>query len=44
MMAGRFPKKASENFIRLLKSLSANASYNGLENPETMVVENIRLI
>ena len=33
MMSGRFPKKASENFIRLLKSLNANANYNGLVNP-----------
>lgn len=33
MMSGRFPKKASENFIRLLKSLNANSNYNGLVNP-----------
>ena len=33
MMSGRFPKKASQNFIKLLKSLSANATYNGLEEP-----------
>lgn len=33
IMSGRYPKKASENFIKLLKSLSANANYNGLENP-----------
>ena len=33
MMSGRFPKKASENFIKLLKSLNANSNYNGLENP-----------
>ena len=33
MMSGRFPKKASENFIRLLKSLKANSNYNGLEDP-----------
>ena len=33
MMSGRFPKKASENFIKLLKSLKANSNYNGLENP-----------
>jgi len=37
MMSGRFPKKASQNFIKLLKSLSANATYNGLEEP--MIVE-----
>ena len=33
MMSGRFPKKAAQNFIRLLKSLSANTDHNGLENP-----------
>mgnify|MGYP001587873726 FL=1 len=33
MMSGRYPKKASENFIKLLKSLKANSNYNGLENP-----------
>jgi len=33
IMSGRFPKKATQNFIRLLKSLSANANHNGLENP-----------
>ena len=33
MMSGRYPKKAAENFIRLLKSLNANATYNGMENP-----------
>lgn len=33
IMAGRFPKKASEHFIILLKTLSANANVNGLENP-----------
>lgn len=39
---GRFPKKASESFIKLLKSLSANADYNGLENPVVSeVISNI---
>lgn len=33
IMSGRFPKKATQNFIRLLKSLLANANHNGLENP-----------
>ena len=33
MMSGRFPRKASQNFIKLLKSLLANATYNGLEEP-----------
>ncbi|MBL7059184.1 hypothetical protein ISS08_01910 [Candidatus Pacearchaeota archaeon] len=33
MMSGRFPKKASENFIMLLKSLKSNALANEIENP-----------
>ena len=33
IMSGRFPQKAAKNFIKLLKSLSANATYSGLENP-----------
>src|SRR3972149_5525030 len=33
MMAGRFPKKASESFILILKSLNSNAIYNGIEDP-----------
>lgn len=33
MMAGRYPQNASKYFILILKSLSANASINGLENP-----------
>jgi ribosomal protein L22 len=33
MMSGRFPKNAARNFIKLLKSLSANATYNSLEEP-----------
>lgn len=33
MMSGRYPKKAVQNFIKLLKSLLANANYNGLEEP-----------
>ena len=37
MMSGRYPKKASENFIKLLKSLNANSIYNGLADP--VVVE-----
>ena len=39
MMSGRFPKVASENFIKILKSLSANAVYNNLEDP--IIVEAI---
>ncbi len=33
MMSGRFPKKATEHFIILLKSLAANANVNELEEP-----------
>jgi ribosomal protein L22 len=33
MMSGRFPKKGSEQFIILLKSLLSNSNMNGLENP-----------
>ncbi len=33
MMSGRFPKKASEQFIKLLRSLGANANANNLEEP-----------
>lgn len=33
MMSGRFPKKAASNFLKLLKSLNANANYNKLEDP-----------
>jgi large subunit ribosomal protein L22 len=31
--SGKYPKKATEYFIRLLKSLKANANYNELEEP-----------
>ncbi len=31
--SGRYPKKAVEHFINLLKSLQANANVNGLEEP-----------
>jgi ribosomal protein L22 len=33
IMSGRFPEKAAKQFIILLKSLSSNATHNGLENP-----------
>jgi large subunit ribosomal protein L22 len=33
IMSGRYPKKASEYFIKLLKSLQANANTNELDNP-----------
>jgi len=39
MMSGRYPKKATEHFIKLLKSLLANATANGLENP--IIVESV---
>ncbi|MBU0466256.1 MAG: hypothetical protein KKF39_01110 [Nanoarchaeota archaeon] len=39
MMSGRFPKKAVEHFIKLLKSLEANASVNELDEP--VIVEAI---
>ena len=39
MMSGRYPKKATEYFIKLLKALSANANTNGLDNP--VIVEAI---
>jgi len=41
-MSGRYPKKAAENFIKLLKSLLANSNANELENPViTEAVSNI---
>jgi len=33
MMSGRFPKKASENFIKLLRSLQANANNHNVDEP-----------
>ncbi len=39
MMSGRYPQKAAQRFIVLLKSLSANANVNELENP--IIVEAI---
>lgn len=39
MMSGRFPKNAAQRFIVLLKSLSANANVNELEEP--IIVEAI---
>ncbi len=33
IMSGRYPKKASEYFIKLLKSLSSNANINDINNP-----------
>ncbi len=39
IMSGRFPKKATEHFIKILKNLAANANANELENP--IIVEAI---
>ena len=39
MMSGRFPKKATQNFIKILKNLLANANHNSLEDP--IIVEAI---
>ncbi len=33
IMSGRFPKKAAEHFIKVLKTLTANANVNDLTNP-----------
>ncbi len=33
IMSGRYPKNASEIFIKLLKGLNSNASYLSVENP-----------
>lgn len=33
IMAGRYPIKATEQFVRLLKNLSANSNVNGIEEP-----------
>jgi len=42
IMSGRFPRKATQEFIKLLKSLAANANYLGIENPIiTKAVANI---
>ena len=38
MMSGRYPSKASKQFIKLLKNLSANASVNGLDLDKTRIV------
>ena len=33
MSGGKYPKNATEQFIKLVKSLGANSNYNGIENP-----------
>ncbi len=39
IMAGRYPKNASKEFIALLKQLNANASVNGVENPVIVIAK-----
>ncbi|HTY44014.1 MAG TPA: uL22 family ribosomal protein [Patescibacteria group bacterium] len=39
IMAGRYPLNAIKEFIKLLKSLQANANVNGMDNP--IIVESI---
>ena len=33
MSSGKYPKNASEYFIKLIKNLQANSNYNGIEEP-----------
>ncbi len=33
IMSGRFPKKAAQHFVKLLKNLSTNANFHEIENP-----------
>jgi len=33
MSSGKYPKKATEYIIRVIKSLQANSNYNGIEEP-----------
>ena len=37
IMSGRYPVNASKVFIKLLRTLNANCSVNGLENPRIVV-------
>ena len=39
MMSGRYPVNASKVFINLLKSLNANSSVNGIENPVIVIAK-----
>ena len=39
MPSGRYPEKASKEFIRLLKSLSANSNANGMDLEKTIISE-----
>ena len=41
MMSGKYPVKASEHFIKLLKSLNSNSSVNGLDTSKTIIKEAI---
>ena len=33
MSSGKYPKNATEHFIKIVKSLKANSNYNGIEEP-----------
>jgi large subunit ribosomal protein L22 len=39
MMSGKFPVNASKEFIKLLKSLSANSNANGMDLDKTIIFE-----
>ncbi len=39
MMGGKYPVNASKEFIKLLKSLSANATFNGLDLDKAIIFE-----
>lgn len=39
IMSGRYPINACKSFINLLKSLQANASVNGIENPRIVLAK-----
>ncbi|MEM4625296.1 MAG: uL22 family ribosomal protein [Candidatus Pacearchaeota archaeon] len=39
MMTGKYPIKASKNFIRILRDLSANANVNGLDMDKVIIKE-----
>lgn len=39
MSSGKYPKNATEHFIKIIKSLRANSNYNSIENP--VIVEAI---
>ena len=39
MSSGKYPQRATEHFIKIIKSLQANSNYNSIENP--IIVEAI---